>query len=355
MNEIPKAVIIPSDPISAYEKNGYGGWLERYYNPAHTFQEVFFVSPLESGTTFKYGATIIGASSANFKRIVQDINPNIVRAYGGFWASDLAIANRIENVPIVVSLHDTSLDLIYDSVQYADKVFCMTNAVAQQAIKKHVSSEKIRILPNRIDPNIFYPRDSSEVANIAKNFPHGKSILHVGRKSSEKNLETVIKSLKFLPQEYFAVFVGRGNVSYYEQIAIKESVSNRCFWIDQIKNEELPIWYTWCNCMCTPSLREGFGIVFIEAMACGSPIVTSNISPLNEYLHHGENALLVDDYMDPSAIARSILMICEDDGLKRKLQSNAIQSSKNFHVEKIDNLEKDLYMEVYNECCKKRL
>lgn len=344
MNEIKKIIIIPSDPISAYEANGYGGWLERYYNPSKVFEEVYLVSPFEKGITKKYGATIIGSSVSDFKNVIKDIRPDVIRAYDGFKSSDMAINNRVDDIPIVVSLHDTSLNLMYNSITQADMLLCMSSAVKNNAIIRGAIPEKIRILPNRIDRKIFKPvLDCSVLSN---RFPNGKYILHVGRKSVEKNIESVVSALKYLPDEYKAVFIGNGDSSKYINLSKRENVSDRCFWIESVKNEDLPMWYSWCSCMCTPSLSEGFGIVFIEALSCGAIVVASNIAPLNEYMKNEENAYLVDDYQNGQSIAQYILKATKLNEKNELISKKAIQSSERFSVEKIDEIEKGFYLEV---------
>lgn len=347
MHDIAKAVIVPSDPIAAYEEHGYGSWLERYYNPAKVFKEVFIVSLMEQGTRQAYGATIIGVDKTQFKSTVESISPNIIRAYGGFWPSDLVIPNRIKNIPIIVSLHDTDIDLIHDSVKYADTVICMTKAVKQQALKRGVNAAKIRIIPNRVDPSIFHKiTDTSQLNAVAKLFPPGKHILHIGRKSPEKNIETLIRAMVLLPADYYSIFVGMGDPSPYIALAKSVGVENKCFWIDMIMNDQLPIWYSWCDCMCTPSLWEGFGIVFIEALACGAAIVTSNIAPLNEYMQHNINSCLVDNYQNPNSIAQAILKVCTDHEYRNKICAAAPNAAQPFYVNTIDALEAKLYLET---------
>ena len=105
--------------------------------------------------------------------------------------------------------------------------------------------------------------------------------------------------------------IGLGDIEKYQAIAEMSGVGDRCFWVGAVKNTELPLWYSWCDCMCTPSRWEGFGIVFIEAAACGAAIVTSDIGPMNEYLTP-ESACLVEDFENPSALAVAIRRSCED-------------------------------------------
>lgn len=182
-----RLVVVPSDPIAAYERAGYDSSLEAYYNPQKMFRDVFAISPLEKGERKAYGMTILGVPEREFSRIMRKIRPDVVRAYGSFWPADLACRHRIPGVPVVVSVHDTNRSLLHRSVRYADLVICMSKAVEKQVLAMGVGQPRVRILPNRIDTNVFYPiKDQTSLQAVARRFPAGKHILHVGRKSHQK-------------------------------------------------------------------------------------------------------------------------------------------------------------------------
>jgi glycosyltransferase involved in cell wall biosynthesis len=342
-----RLVIVPSDPITSYEKKGISSWLEAYYNPQKLFQEVFALSPLEHDERFAYGMTIRGVNKKDFLHTLKEIKPDVVRAYGGYWPADLACQYRLPNVPVIVSVHDTNPCLLHKSMRYADLVICMSKAVEKQVLALGIDSNKIRILPNRVDLQVFKPiGNKSSIGSEVAKIPPGKHILHVGRKSHEKNLDTLIRSLKLLPQEYYAVFVGGGDSAPFLSLAEEEGVSNRCFWIESIKNQELPLWYSSCDCVCVPSRREGFGLVFIEAAACGAPIVTSDIAPMNEYLQHDVSACLVKDFENPEALSHAIQKTCEDNHYRRTISEGAVKAARPFDRHIVDKTEASMYQEA---------
>lgn len=341
-----RLVVVPSDPIAAYEAAGYD-WLERYYNPEGMFTEVFALSPLESGERQAYGMTIRGVPERNFVRALREIRPDVVRGYGGYWAADLVCAQRLPQVPVVVSVHDTRPDLLFGSVPYADLVICMSRAVADLVIAKGTSPEKARLLPNRIAPEVFHPAtDGAALGAVAAQFPPGKYLLHVGRKTEQKNLETVIEALALLPDDYRCVFVGLGDEGLYRKRADRLGVAARCFWKDSIQNAELPLWYSWCDCLCIPSLWEGFGIVFIEAAACGAAIVTSDIAPMNEYLTPDVSACLVREFRSPRAVADAVRRVCEDAPYREAIRRGAVEAARPFHRRLVDAAEAAIYREA---------
>jgi len=140
--------------------------------------------------------------------------------------------------------------------------------------------------------------------------------------------------------------MGRGDVTPYAQLAEQVGVRSRCFWVDSVKNSDLPAWYSWCDCFCMPSRTEGFAIVCLEAAACGAAIVTSDIGPMNEYLTHNVSACLVPDYEDPQTLADTIQRVCEDVSYRESLSAGAIQAAIPFEQSVVDRAEAAIYREA---------
>ncbi len=302
-----KLVVIPSDPIQAYEEKGTSSWLEEYYNPNSFFDEVYVLSPLEKESREIYGLKIIPIKSdRHYRRILKKIKPLCVRAYGGYWATTYANYNRVENIPVVSSIHDTNVNLLHESLKFSDEIFTMSN-VLNEVLVKELNIKSAKILGNRVDTRKFNKLKKLNTS-LVEQFKNKKVILHVGRKSFEKNIETVVKSLAFLEDDYVLVLIGKGDVQPYLDIAKVHNVEDRLQVIEKVENEVLVSWYNIAKVLCVPSRWEGFGLVFAEAASCKTKIVTSNIAPMNEYLLNDKVMnILVDKYEDPEMIAYAIL------------------------------------------------
>lgn len=349
-----KLVFFPSDPMGAYFEKGYSyDHLANRYNPAGYFDEIYCLSPWKSPMDTIGKIKCIQAKPWQFKRIIKKISPDVVWAYGGYCASDWAAISKVEGIPTIVSLHDTNPNLIHESVKFADVIVCMSKSV--QAAAEHklgLEGKAMYILPNRVDVELFCHKEPNEKAEeLTKRFGEGKHILHIGRKAEQKNLDTVIKALVLLDNSYKMIFVGQGDASPYEQLAVQCGVADRCYFIESVPNNELPYWYSWCDCMCTPSRWEGFGIVFIEAASCEAAIVTSNIGPMNEYLSQ-DTAVLVDDFENPVAIASAVKMAVEGDSEHiLQMRKNARRVGLRFSKDSVDTqeiaiLEKTMQMQL---------
>ena len=345
-----RLVFFPSDPIQAYIKKGRDyNFLDEYYNPGGFFDEVICLSPWgdkedETISKIRY----IKASPYKFKSIIEKLKPDVVRGYGGYCCADWVSYNKVKGIPTVVSVHDTNPQLIHPSLAYADGIMCMSHAVKDSVLKLVPNvTDKVWVMPNRIDVEIYSKKDDQQVFNeLNRRFPGKYHVLHVGRKVEQKNLDTVIKAMKNLDRDVVTVFVGNGDTEFYKNLAKQEGVFDRCYFVDRVESTELPYWYSWCDCMCTPSRWEGFGYVFVEAAACEAAIITSNIGPMNEYLENNTNAILVDEYENPTKLSDAINMCISSDKNIQEMKKNARSVGLRFSKDRIDKQEIEIYKEM---------
>ncbi len=344
-----KLVFFPSDAIEDYIKKGRTyDFLDSYYNPGEYFDEVYCLSPWGNEKEITIGKIhYIKEHPNKFYKWIKKIKPDIVRGYGGYWCADWISMNKVKNIPTIVSVHDTNPNLIYDSLKYADGIICMSNAVKNAVLNKiKFDSERIWVMPNRLDVNLFSKKyDKEYFEKLDQKYGQGKHILHVGRKDKQKNLETVIKALSYLSPEYKCIFIGQGDTVLYKELAKEYKVGENCFFVESVPNDEMPLWYSWCDCMCTPSRWEGFGYVFMEAASCETAIVTSNIAPMNEYLDDS-NAILVDDYENPQQIAEAIYRAVSNSEEIAQMKKNARNVGLKFEKNHIDQQEISIYKKV---------
>jgi len=342
-----RLAVIPSDAIDDYLKGGYSEkWLRDYYNPCKFFDEVYLLSPLEVDHPDLLGMKVIHTPPEDLKKRIKELRIDIVRAYGGNWAARAACDNKVKGVPVVVSVHDTNPAVLYDSIKKADVVWCVAKIVGELVSTKFTNKEHIWLLPNRVDFEMMRPVPKSGWKGLDGQFSFKYKVLLVGRLTKQKNLDTLLKALKLLGEDFCVIAIGRGENSFYQDMAKEEGVFPQCFFINSVKHEELCIYYSFCDCMCTPSRWEGFGMVFIEALACEAIVVTSDIAPMNEFITDAHNGLLVQDYENPVKLAEVIKKACTDQTLRAHLKANARKSVEPFERSRIDQLEADYYKKV---------
>lgn len=330
-----RLVYIPLDATSRLLETGFSmEQIEESYNPGGWFDEVYVISLKDRVKDYK-SLKFIKANISEVAEYISEIKPDAVRSNAGFYCSSIAAACRVKGIPYMVSVHDSSVERIEQSIYFADKIVYVSNAVKKsiQSIVD-VEEEQMLYLPRWIDLNIFSKKENRELfTRLDRLYLGKKHIISVGRRSYEKNIEKTIEAFKYLPDDYVLLQIGLGDASPYRKIAEEMGIEDRVFFLEGIPQEQLAFFYSWADCMCAPSRWEGFGLVFIEACACECPVITTNIDPMNEYLTDEESALLVNDPDNAKEIADKIIRVCSDEVLRLRLVQGGTIVSKKFSKE----------------------
>ena len=253
----------------------------------------------------------------------------------------------------VVTVHDafpytcartsTTLDwLIYHAwlpraLPAADAV--ITDSMqSREDIVKHlrVTPERVTVVPLAADRR-FRPVNPATVASVLQ--AHGVAqpyILYVGALESRKNLPRLLEAYALLrawSEQWRLVIVGARK---WKSSPIFETVARLGLepfvtFTGYVADDDLPALYAGAGLFAFPSLYEGFGLPVLEAMACGTPVVTSNSSSLPEVA--GDAALLVDPY-DVEAIAGAMRQVLEDPALARDLREWGLARAAEFSWER---------------------
>lgn len=169
--------------------------------------------------------------------------------------------------------------------------------------------EKVRVIPLAVDTEFFTP-DGPIHPLLLKIRQEGFSIaLYVGRFAYYKGLEYLIKAVPFLPQEVKVVLVGDGEEKPKLLSLIKElRIEERVIFIPPVKDEELPSVYRGADVFVLPSIArsEAFGLVACEAMACGVPVITTEIGTGTSFYNLDRETGFVIPPGNPSILATTI-------------------------------------------------
>lgn len=338
-----RLAVLPNDPLDAYPAAGYPD-LTGYFNPAGAFDEVFCLSPHEPRSKRMYGMRVVPTTADELPLRIRELGIDVVRAYC-LPAGQFACRDKVPGVTYVVSVHDPNPERCPGPLPDADLFLAVSGRIERLLADKGADPRRVRRLPNRVDLDVFRPIDDPAAkAAWQARFPAQYRVLHVGRRSTEKNLETLIRALALLGPDWGGVFVGRGDDAPYRALAAE--VGARCWFVDAIPNAELAAWYSFADVMCTPSLWEGFGIVFVEALACGALVVTSDQAPMNEFVAHERTGLLVERYRDPDALAATLRRAAEEPELAARIRGAARAAALPFARPAVDALERSIYAEL---------
>jgi glycosyltransferase involved in cell wall biosynthesis len=385
-----KLLAIPNDPTGAYERSNKDDFLSEF-NPRDSnknryFDEVRFLnwkdekdeeySGIRSHSFLddkkgaqdlikKMSSGNIPFSSPLFKdifarekdrilEISKGFNPDIIRAFNSHFAAELGymVAKELD-VPLVVSAHDPSR--LTDAVKYADSLVCISDDLATRAVGRHgVNPEKISVIPDGIDTErLFYPRNTEEYSSVVgEDLLDFLSVLSVGRVVPSKNIETLLKALAKVKGEVPGikhVHLGNGSpeaMGRIEELKDSLGLGETSYFMGGIQKDELPHYYSWADVYALPTLWEGLGRAQIEALSCGTPVVTTDDTPMNTIVRDGFNGFVVDP-KDPHMLANRIAKLLGNEKLRKQMGGDrARKSVKKYDIGRVMEMNCENYDKV---------
>ena len=274
-------------------------------------------------------------------------------------------------VPTVVTVHDvifkafqqahTPQTIATGERQFADikakaaKIICCSRSTANDLQKYiQVPKEKIALVYQGIDNDIFHPLDANERPAADKMLKtlglRGPYLLSVGTIEPRKNLVNVLRAFHRLKTKgkfkgKLAVVGMRGWLhSDIGKIIEQMALSKEIVFLGYVADRVLRYLYNRAEVFVFPSFYEGFGFPIVEAFSCGAPVVTSNVSSCPEIA--GDAALTVDPNSE-EAIAWAIERLLHDAGLRGDLVRRGKRRAEDFDFRKTAQQTLEIYKEVY--------
>lgn len=289
----------------------------------------------------------------------RSVNPQLMRAFNADHAAELGIMIRKElGIPLVVSVHNTAR--LTEAMKYADSLVCISKGVAQKVVGEYgINPDEIVLIPDGIDMDLFSPKSDSEVYDVVdKKYGQGNKILTIGRFSRQKNLERTLRAISLVNDEIGNVqHIHLGTdapdrVDKIKGLASNLGLDNVSHFLGSIPKEQLPFYYSWADVFFFPSLWEGLGRVQVEALASGTPSVTSNFDPMTEVVKPKYNGLIVDP-KNVDEMAWAVMKVLTDKDLKARLSENARHSVERYDINRVMQAHCDNYDNVLKRGLKK--
>lgn len=264
------------------------------------------------------------------------------------------LAPVFEDRPYVVTVHDMSLETLRSAHPIAKRLYTrrlapraarnarlvLTNSeYSKWEIVRHLSipEDRIRVTPLAPGPE-FKPTRAGREGN-----PY---FLYVGNLEPRKNLERLIEAFARMPsKEHDLIIAGnrwyRGDSAEHKARAL--GLDGRVKFLGYVPRPELPGLFSGATAFVYPSLLEGFGLPIVEAMACGTPVITSKTSSMKEVA--GDAALLVD----PTSVlelTEALAMLAEDAQARQDLSRKGLNRAAQFSWTRTAELTLDAYRDA---------
>ncbi|PWV99323.1 spore coat protein SA [Paenibacillus cellulosilyticus] len=241
-----------------------------------------------------------------------------------------AVRKAFPNTPISIFMHSmtfvsspmTTRKLANEDLRNVDLIIGNSKSL-QLSLKNRFPAhkEKIKFVHLGVDTDSFRPRMNS----ASKSF----HVLFAGRLIPRKGVPTLLQAVriarKSVPSIRLSVAGGTRSPAY--KAYLKRMARNLGVPVQfkgNLSRKRMPAFYRTGDCFVCPSQKhEAFGLVNVEAMASGLPVIASRIGGIPEIVQHGRNGLLVEEFREPSAFAYNIAKLAKDSELKALLSKRA--------------------------------
>ncbi len=297
--------------------------------------------------------------SSQIKAILSHEKFDIIHLHEPLMPMLCTTVLRLADVPTVGTFHASGGKPWYDLFTPAGKFllnkwFKKLNgriAVSEPALRyvsKYFPAD-YTIIPNGVDPRYFCP----DVPPIDK-FSDGKlNILFVGRLEKRKGLDYLLEAYREIKHEIPGsrlIIVGPGTRLHrkYEKQITRNGLKDVIF-IGHVAYDELPGYYKTAHIFCAPAIgRESFGIVLLEAMATGKPIVATNIEGYTTVVTDGAEGLLVPP-RNAKELSKAIISLMADETLRQQMGTKGRLKALDYDWERITQRLLNYYLKVLNE------
>jgi glycosyltransferase involved in cell wall biosynthesis len=294
-------------PLSIGSRQGFARVARREVRDGLEVYHPRFVMTPKIGMAF-YGLMMFLSVIRTAKTIQREIDFDLIDAHylfpDGFAA---VLLGRVLDRPVVVSARGSDINqfaafpvirrCLRFTLRRADKVIAVSQALKDAMTRLDIPGEKISVIPNGVDIGKFYPL-SRDAARDRLNLPPGKMMLSVGGLTPTKRFDLLIKALKMLLDDYhekdlYLVIVGEGKSrNQLKGLVSSLQLDDHVRFMGAIPHQEMYVCYSAADLFCLTSEREGWPNVILESLACGTPVVATNVGGVPEIIRSDEVGLL---------------------------------------------------------------
>lgn len=301
-------------------------------------------------------------------RVISSFNPDIIHLHHPFVLSlpALMYAARLQ-IPNVLTLHTqyerysyyvpaiphniTSEAIRRIVFSLAGKVDIITtpSQSMKELINRYGITKEIVVIPNAIDIDIFRNKNKEQGEILKKELrlaPDEIVILYVGRVSIEKDIDKIIKALAIIRDQNITNFqfivVGEGTaLEQMKDLADSLNLADKVKFTGAVSRELIKYYYQIADIFAFSSTSETFGIVIIEALASGLPILAVKAPGAVDIITDGFNGILAEN--DIANFAEHLSVLIQDKGLRQRLSKNAQQTAKKYCIDTVADRVLELY------------
>lgn len=284
------------------------------------------LTPLDGQSVAKLRMALWGVRNGLFEAIDRDQDLLVTFQY----LDDLLVSNLV-SVPTLFGYHGlASVGLgthLRERLSRTDHVV-VNSADTARRLRAQFGYDVDGVVYPGVDTDRFHP--GVEPAADADR----PTVLFVGRLVPEKGVFDLLEAVAALDRPLQVRFVGAGALEAVSERARELGIADEVVLRGELAHAELPAEYAAADVFCLPSHEESFGMVNVEAMACGTPVVTSRLPATEAYATDGESAMLVPPGR-PDALAATLETVLDSPVLRERLGERGREVALQFSWERV--------------------
>ena len=285
------------------------------------------------------GLTFKKSAKKELKRLLEKEDIDIIHGHYLFPAGAAAVeVGKEYGIKTYVTAHGSDMFEVYKKQPFmrstiknvlknADCVLAVSNALKHEIIATGVKgiANKTKLSWNSVDINKFSNRENDSFKNEYRLFDK-PIVLFIGNLIKRKNVESLIEAKKIANSNYYLVIVGDGPL--FKKLKKKVDEENVRDVIFTGSRNDVENIIPSADILVLPSFSESFGLVLIEALACGKPVIGSDVGGISEIINDDVGLLINPNKV--SSIAKAIDSLINDESYRYSLSLNARSRAKNF-------------------------
>jgi D-inositol-3-phosphate glycosyltransferase len=346
-----RTIHLPAGPEAPYDKNLVFDHLPEFVEGVKDFAQ-------QEGISYDLIHSHYWLSGWVARELRESWGSPIIQMFHTLGRLKNTVAHSKEEMEV-----ERRIEVETEIMAFADRIVAATIMEKDQMIQLYgTNADKIAVIPCGVDLTLFRPIPMDEARERLGICERKYMILFVGRIERLKGIDSLLKAMAIVVQDFpnwkeeICVCIVGGDASEDSTVLDKEmarlqdlraelGIADLVTFLGARAQETLPGHYSAADVVVMPSYYESFGMVALEAMACGTPVIASQVGGLSFTVQDGVTGFLVPG-QDPPALAEKITRLLKDKALRNKLGAQGIEWARQHSWARIADQIVSLYSEL---------
>jgi D-inositol-3-phosphate glycosyltransferase len=238
--------------------------------------------------------------------------------------------------------------------QGVDRVICASEGEKDMLVALYgVPASRVTVVPCGVDTEVFRPLNRIEARKRLGLPQRSPIVLFVGRIEPLKGIDVLLRAVSHIDGRLGVLVIGGDGKDLARKaelatLAAELRIADKITFLDAVPHDDLPLYYNAADVCVVPSYYESFGLVAVEAMACGVPVIASRVGGLKETVQDGQTGYLVP-WLCPEPFAERLELLLNNEPLRRSLGREARMAAERYRWSEVAARVEDVYHDLVSQ------